>query len=251
MITYSENTVQEYTKYRPSYPYAVIQILKQHCGLDQSSIVADIGSGTGIFSELMLQQRALVYGVEPNQAMREEAEERLNKYTSFTSIDANSDNTTLPDQSVDIITAATAFHWFDQNNAKAEFQRILKPRGWLVLVWNTRDNEGSAFMQAYNDLLEDYANDYLSARNTLTQTQIEEFYQPNDVQINVFDNHQYFDLKGLKGRIMSTSYCPDSQDAQFDNMMEDIEDVFDQYQAEGRIKFLYQTKMYSGRFSPN
>ncbi|MFN7096842.1 MAG: class I SAM-dependent methyltransferase, partial [Gammaproteobacteria bacterium] len=114
-------TVQNYLKYRPSYPQEVLSFLVDECNLTKQSLIADIGSGTGFLSKLFLDYGNTVYGVEPNQAMREAVEDLLKRYNHFHSIDATAEATTLPDHSVDFITAGTAFHWFDFNKTKQEF----------------------------------------------------------------------------------------------------------------------------------
>src|SRR5213595_654680 len=124
------NRVENYIKYRPGYPDAVIDLLTEECRLTQQSIIADIGSGTGILSELFLKNGNSVFAIEPNAAMRRTAEDLLRKHPKFTSIDAAAEATTLDIASVDFVTAAQAFHWFDRKNARKEFARILKPEGW-------------------------------------------------------------------------------------------------------------------------
>lgn len=119
-------TVDNYVRYRPSYPKEILEVLKAQCGLTKEAIIADVGSGSGLLTKLLLENGNLVYGIEPNPEMRKAGEEYLKQYQNFSSIDGSSEQTTLLDSSIDIITAATAFHWFDPIKTKVEFTRILK-----------------------------------------------------------------------------------------------------------------------------
>src|SRR5688572_24438001 len=151
--------VDNYIRYRPGYPDAIVETLRDDCGLTADSIVADVGSGTGILTEMFLRHGNLVYGVEPNREMREAAERLLAGYDRFRSVAATAEDTTLADASADVITAGQAFHWFDRQRARAEFARILKPRGWVSLIWNVR-SETTPFLTAYEQLLKVYATEY-------------------------------------------------------------------------------------------
>src|SRR3712207_3362726 len=154
------NRVEDYIKYRPDYPRALVALLEDECGLTRESVVADVGSGTGILSELFLREGVRVYGVEPNREMREAGEELLAAYENFASVDGRAEATTLADDSVDFVTAGQAFHWFDTAAARREFRRILKDDGWAVLVWNDRRTEGTPLLAEYERLLLEYGTDY-------------------------------------------------------------------------------------------
>ena len=132
------NRVANYARYRPGYPPAVLTCLRDECGLSPGSTVADVGSGTGILTELFLANGNHVYAVEPNEAMRQAAELSLAHYPGFTSVDGRAEATTLADDSVDFVTAGQAFHWFDAAASRVEFNRILRPGGYTALVWNAR-----------------------------------------------------------------------------------------------------------------
>jgi ubiquinone/menaquinone biosynthesis C-methylase UbiE len=153
------NRVDHYVKYHPSYPCAVLDLLRTECGLTRSSIVADVGSGTGILSELFLNNCNRVLGIEPNKVMREACKRPLARHPLFASVAATAEATTLDDTSADFVTAGQAFHWFDLERARAEFARILKLAGWAVLVWNWRRKSTTPFLAAYERLLEAYRTD--------------------------------------------------------------------------------------------
>src|SRR5437773_2428243 len=147
------NRVGNYIKYRPDYSGAIIDLLNEECGLNQQSIIADIGSGTGILSELFLKNGNRVFGIEPNAPMRGAGEKLLERHSKFTSIEGSAEATTLPDDSVDFVVAGQAFHWFDQKLARDEFSRILKPSFWVVLIWNERRTDSTPFLRAYEQML--------------------------------------------------------------------------------------------------
>ncbi|HEY2726235.1 MAG TPA: class I SAM-dependent methyltransferase, partial [Parafilimonas sp.] len=220
------NRVDNYVKYRPSYPKEIISFLENEIGFNKDFIVADVGSGTGILSEIFLDKGNTVYGIEPNEPMRNKAEELLKNYSSFKSINGTAEQTTLQKESVDIITAAQAFHWFDVEKTKAEFKHILKPDGYCCLIWNERLNE-SAFAKAYDELLLGFSIDYAKVdHKNIDDKKIESFFEPNHVIKHSFNNKQVFDFEGLKGRLLSSSYTPDENHPKHNAMIESLMNIY-------------------------
>ena len=152
-------TVSNYVKFRPGYPPAIINFMQEQLGMKQDAVIADIGSGTGKLTELFLKEGYSVYGVEPNEAMRQAGEDLMGHYSNFKSYGGTAEHTGLADKSVDFIVAAQAFHWFEIPEARKEFLRILRPGGQVLLIWNKRVDEASNFMQAYNDYINQYSTD--------------------------------------------------------------------------------------------
>ncbi len=240
--------VNNYVKYRPAYPAAIIDLLRAECGLTPDSIVADVGSGTGLLTELFLRAGNRVWGIEPNREMREAGEQLLRPYERFVSIDATAEATSLPDRSVDVITAGQAFHWFDRARVGAEFARILKPQGWIVLIWNERRTESTPFLRAYEQLLYTYSTDYAQVDHRLVdQDVIGAAFPAVTFQRRTFDNHQRFDLAGVQGRLMSSSYAPEVGHPNHAPLMAALADIFQQYQTNGEIVFEYDTRVNYGR----
>lgn len=244
------NRSENYAKYRPGYPARVIEILRSDCGLTETSVIADVGSGTGILSEMFLKNGNPVFAIEPNAAMRLAAEGLLKKYEKFKSIEAKAEVTTLETRSVDIVTAAQAFHWFDRPKAKREFTRILKPGGWVVLMWNERRLDSTAFLRAYENLLLRYGTDYEKVRHENVTSEITEFFAPETFELQTLENVQYFDFESLKGRLLSSSYAPNQDHPNFNAMLRELEEVFNANQREGIVNFEYETKVYYGLLSP-
>jgi SAM-dependent methyltransferase len=243
--------VANYVRYRPGYPPAIIDLLKTECGLTSESLIADIGSGSGKLTELFLENGNVVFGVEPNGAMRVAAEEILEAYLGFRSVDGTAESTTLVSVSVDFVTAGQAFHWFDVTKAKTEARRILKPGGWTVLVWNERQVDTTPFLHDYEQFLLRYGSDYPVIRHENSVVTIKDFFAPENVRLESYPNSQEFDFEGLKGRLLSTSYIPELGHPNFDSMLRDLSDIFNKYEKDGRISFDYDTRVYYGRLSDN
>jgi len=240
------NRSDNYAKFRPGYPAGVIKILKDDCGLSETSVIADIGSGTGILSEMFLQNGNSVLAIEPNAAMRQVAERLLRRYETFRSLNAAAEATTLETGSVDFVTAAQAFHWFDRARAKREFARVLKPAGWVVLIWNERRLDSTVFLRAYEDLLLRYGTDYEKVRHEKVTGEIAEFFSPESFELQTLENAQHFDFESLKGRLLSSSYAPDQDDPKFAPMLEELKGIFSANQHDGIVSFEYETRVYYG-----
>lgn len=239
--------VENYVKYRPGYPAEILDILKSECGLRESSVIADVGSGTGILSELFLRNGNRVYGVEPNAPMRLAAEQLLSSFPEFISVAGAAEATQLESQSIDLITAGQAFHWFDWPTAKTEFKRILKPGGWVALIWNQRLVDSTPFLCDYESLLLQYGTDYQEIRHENAATHIAGFFEPEGFEVKSLKNFQHFDFDGLKGRLLSASYVPESGHPDFEPMLCSLEKLFDLYSSENTVTVEYETKLYYGQ----
>jgi SAM-dependent methyltransferase len=241
--------VENYIKYRPHYPADVIRTLAAESGLSPRSIVADVGSGTGISTELFLRNGNEVFAVEPNREMREAAERLLGDEPRFHSVDGRAEATTLPDSSADFIVAGQAFHWFDRDRARGEFLRILKPAGWVVLIWNERATGSTPFLAAYEQLLRRFATDYEQVNHTnIDEKTLDAFFGRAAAYRTVaFPNRQEFDLAGVQGRLLSSSYAPEKGHPNHEPMLAALRRIFDSHQTSGHVAFIYRTAMYVGR----
>ena len=239
--------VENYIKYRPGYPAEIIPLLETACGLTPQSVVADLGSGPGFLTERFLKHGNKVYGVEPNPDMRAAGERLLEKYPKFVSIDASAEETTLPNQSINLIAAGQAFHWFDRAKTKPEFKRILKPKGWVVLIWNGFRVETSPLNNGYQEIVLRYGTDYKEVAREITGVDVESFFAPKECKFASFKFKQVFDFEGLKGRLLSSSYAPEPTDPNFDRMIEELRALFEINQRDGRVDFNYETEVYYGQ----
>lgn len=242
--------VDNYIRYRPGYPRGIVETLRGECGFTPDSVVADIGSGTGILTEIFLRYGNLVYGVEPNREMREAAERFLKDYPRFQSVVGQAEATTLADKSVNFLTAGQAFHWFDREKTRTEFVRILKPDGWVALIWNERITTSTPFLIAYEHLLKDYSTDYEKVdHRQIDHDVIRDFFESDDFKLKQFKNVQVFDYEGVKGRLLSSSYAPEEGHPNYEPMLAGLERIFLSYQNDGKVDFEYITQMYYGRLS--
>lgn len=240
--------VAQYVQHRPGYPAELIELLAAECGLTADSLIADIGSGTGLLAQPLLAHGCRVFGVEPNREMRMAGEQLLADFARFSSVDGSAEATGLPAQSVDLITAGQAFHWFDRARAHSEFARILRPGGWVVLVWNDRRTTSTPFLVAYEQLLERYATDYAQVgHKRIDEATIGSFFAPGSWSRRVFENRQLFDFAGLQGRLLSSSYTPEPGQPGHQPMIAALRAAFDAHQQAGRIAFEYDTTVYYGR----
>lgn len=244
------NRVEAYIKYRPGYPAAVVDCLRELAGLRADSLIADVGCGTGKLAEVFLAAGHRVVGVEPNEAMREAGRVVLARYDRFETVAGSAEATTLPDASADLITAGQAFHWFDAPAARREFIRILKPGGSAALIWNHRHTTGTAFLEAYETLLNRHCPEYASiVADHADEAGIAAFFAPSPVTQARFDNEQSLDYAGLAGRLLSSSYAP-TQGPGHDAMMRELKDIFTRHERDGRVVMGYDTKIFRGRFGP-
>ncbi|MGH7909805.1 MAG: class I SAM-dependent methyltransferase, partial [Thermodesulfobacteriota bacterium] len=219
------------------------------CKLVSSSIIADIGSGTGILSRLFLKNDNIVFGVEPNKEMRKIAERLLKNYSNFKSVDGAAESTNLKGQSVDFITSGQAFHWFNTNKSRKEFLRILKPNGWAVHIWNDRKTDTTPFLKAYDSLLYKYGIDYKEVNQQIpNERAFTEFFGHISFKLNIFHNFQIFDFESLRGRVLSSSYVPIKGHPNYEPMINELRKIFLKYQSNGKVRFAYDTKVYYGQF---
>jgi len=241
------NRVENYVKYRPGYPVEIVDFLQKECFLKQESIIADIGSGTGISAQLFLNNGNKVFGVEPNFEMRSASEVLLKDYENFISIDGTAENSGLKDNSVDLIVCGQAFHWFDFEKCKIEFQRIIRKNGFVVLLWNSRISK-PGFMDDYENLLKKFGTDYESVNHdNIDESVIQKFFSPFEYKRKNFPNYQEFDYEGLKGRLLSSSYVPLEDSPHFNEMIAEAELIFEKNNSLGKVVMEYETVVFFGK----
>jgi SAM-dependent methyltransferase len=253
--------VDDYARFRPGYPPAVVGCLQREFGLRPAHLVADVGAGTGIFTRLLLDHGHRVIAVEPNPQMRSCAECALADRPGFRSVAGAAEATGLPDRSVDWVIAAQAFHWFDPARARLEFRRLLRAPGdgggidvvrgggLVALIWNCR-RESTPFLAAYEAFIQDHALDYAHVRHREARTlaRMEAFFGTAP-QIRVFDNRQVFDFEGLRGRTLSCSYIPAPDHPRHAPMLSALKELFAAHADGGRVVMEYDTRLYVGPLS--
>jgi SAM-dependent methyltransferase len=234
---------EAYAKYRPGYPGDMLRFLEALVA--PPAIVADIGSGTGILTRELLKSGYDVWAIEPNEAMRTAAERTLDGCAAFRSLRGTAEATTLEDRTIDLITCAQAFHWFDRLQTRLEFSRILKSNGWTALIWNERRDDASLVNQAFDRLLKAMAPDYQNvSHRRVAAEDIRVFFAPGEVKLRTFANYQILDLDGFLGRLISSSYVPSLGQPGHQEIVEAGKKIFEAHQAGGKITFEYETKVY-------
>ncbi len=237
------NRAAYYAECRPKYSAEVIPYLAAHARLSPESVIADIGAGTGISSELFLPHCKLVYGVEPNAAMRGVAERLLSRYSNFSSVDGTAKGTHLPNAAANFVVVGSAFHWFDKGRCRIEFRRILKDQGALIVLTNRWRKESSRFMHDVRELFRKYADPRIQPR---VENAVEEFMRPKPVESAGFDMLERLDFSKLSGRLLSYSVIPLPREPRHTEMMQSVRDLFDRYETNGQVDFLSETKVYWG-----
>ncbi len=237
-----------YQASRPSYPKEAIDFIVSHCQLSQQSLLVDVGCGTGISARLFAERGIKTVGVEPNEDMRKTAEaagdmKSADGKANPEYVDGTAENTTLKDESVDAVLAAQAFHWFEPNKSLAEFRRILKEDGFIVLMWNERD-EADSFTFEYGELfrkLPDTKSVELNrgkAGHHLMESKIFRNAKRFD-----FKNSQTVNLDGLLNRAFSASYAP--RGGANEKLLKDgLTAAFDKFQKDGTVNLCYETSVY-------
>lgn len=241
--------VDDYVRYRPSYPKAVLDLLRRECGLTPGWAVADIGSGPGNLARLFLDNGNRVFGIEPNREMRAAGERLLGDFPRFASVAGTAERTTLPDGDVDLVMAGQAFHWFDPDSARREFARILGFPAWVALVWNERRVDSTPFLAAYERLLPAHGTDYAAVRHqdVADADALGRFFGAGGYERAAFEHRQMFDFEGLRGRLLSSSYAPAAGQPGHDALLGGLRAAFEAYQEGGVVAFEYDTAVYYGR----
>lgn len=237
--------VEHYARYRPHYPDALLNFLVSK--ISPPANVADVGSGTGILSDQLLQCGYHVAAVEPNKPMRAAAEDRLSGTNGFRSIAGTAESTTLQTHSVDMVTCAQSFHWFDHEKCRIEFDRILRPQGLIGLIWNDRVRE-DPLMKQYDEVLKRFAPEYPScSHRRVSQADIQAFFAGGSYQLVTFPNNQTLNREAFLGRIISSSYVPLAGQPGHGELIEACNSLFDRFAVNDSIQFLYQAHTYLGR----
>jgi SAM-dependent methyltransferase len=243
--------VENYAKYRPDYPAAMLQHLVK--SIPAPARVADIGAGTGILTAQLLEAGFEVFAIEPNRPMAKAAERELGLRPRFHGVPGTAEATTLESSSVDLITCAQSFHWFDREKTRSEFNRILRAGAPVAIIWNERLSEASDFQDEYEAILQRLAPEYPKVvHRQVTLAQIQAFFGSGQVQLFTFPHFQLLDKEAFLGRVLSSSFVPNVGQPGHIEVICAIAALFDRFQMNGRVKMEYETRLYWGRFvAPN
>lgn len=246
MLTIFNGRAEVYTLGRPSYPKKLIDELYTNYGFSDNSVIADIGSGTGKLSKQLLDKGSIVYAVEPNDDMRCVAEQELSEYSKFISVIGNAENTSLPDNSVDFITAAQAFHWFDIKKFRLECDRIKKDNSKIVLIWNSRDMNSDFNKESY-EIYSKYCPCFKGFHGGMKTDDIRfsEFFNGRYEHIT-FDNSLMCTKDMFISRSLSGSYSLQKGDEHFNDYIASLQNLFDKYAVHGLVEMNNITDSYIG-----
>jgi len=238
---------EAYSKYRPGYPKEIIGMINAQIGFDRDKVVADIGSGTGLLTKIFLDNGNRVYAVEPNDEMRFFAEKNLSNYENFVSVKQSAENTGLPSGSIDLITVGQALHWFDLDQSRSEFARILKSSGFVMIVYNERAVGDSAVMDGYEKLINKNAK--ATVVPDIDADYLAKFFNNQNYKKFTAPNKQELDYDALLGRATSASYLPKKTEPGYENMEQDLRKLFDDYQKNGTMTLIYSTMIFLGQIT--
>lgn len=234
-----------YSKARPDYPEALFWYLMAERIIDPQKVVADIGSGTGIFTNQVAPFVKTVYAVEPNADMRHQAEKSFSA-KNIISINATAESTSLSESSVDAVAVAQAFHWFDRSEFKKECKRILTPNGKVVLIWNDRDTTADIIQENFS-VNKRFCPEFKGSSNgiDLSEKSFSDFFE-GEFEVTEFENTVLYKKDTFIERNLSSSYAPKEFDEQYKEYIDALESTFDKYCSDEIIRYPYITRCYIG-----
>lgn len=242
-----DNKIKEYAIGRPPYPADILTVMKE-LDINKQSTIADIGAGTGILTHMLGGLECDILAIEPNEHMLEECKVYCKDVTNIKMIKAPAEETSLMEHSVDVITIAQAFHWFDKKRCKKEFRRILKENGSVVILWND--------MQINSPLAMEYAT-LLNNYKVKTTAAISNF-DPDEEKLNFFEQEYtkvYYDNRhtvtedSFIGGALSLSYTPSKLDLKYNDFVAELKRLFSKYQHNGSVTFHYKTEVCICKFA--
>jgi len=246
-----DDRAEDYARHRPGYARELVPRLAAERGLPPGAQVADIGCGTGLLARSFLDAGCRVTGVEPSDPMRAQAVAQLGARPGFACHAGTAEASGLLDASVHVVVAGQAFHWFDRERARAEFARVLRPGGWVALIWNDRDDPAQAFLDGYEALLLEHCPGYAESQRGPTGRDLaEDFFGAGRTDAGALrelrlDNPQSLDWNGLAGRALSASYVPRAGPAH-DALFAGLRRLFDATSRDGRVAFNLSTRAFHG-----
>jgi ubiquinone/menaquinone biosynthesis C-methylase UbiE len=237
-------TVGDYVKYRPGYPIELFRYLASQ--FSNNVDVAELGAGTGIFTRQLANVGFVrkIYAVEPNDNMRSAAEKERNfGEQRIVYRKGTAENTGLPSHSVDGVLGAQCFHWFDLGLTLAEINRIAKPGSNCYAIWNDRVNHD--FNNDLERVLFAFSKPYPSLKRPDGTILDLKRLIPSGEEIT-FESNQEMDLRGLIGRMASTSYVAHgvADKISFNN---ELAKIFEKYQKGGKVIMEYKTRVFHWR----
>jgi len=240
--------VQAYLTYRPRFPREIVPFLREHGALPGGAVVADIGAGTGMLAEIFLEAGHRVLAVEPNGEMLEACRALAAQYRALEVVEGSAEATTLPDSSVDLIAVGRALHWFDWPRAHHEFQRILKPGGWVLVATNGHRDSGGPIPNRLSEILRKSRTDSAEADTTRDfEKRLPGFLDTSSWQRRTLHHSMTVDFPTLLGYAESLSAIPRPGERGYDGMVSELRAVFEEYQQDGVLVTPLICNLHLGR----
>ena len=243
------NRAENYSKGRPGYAKGVSELLFNDI-LKPNDKIADIGSGTGIFAKAIIERGFDVFCVEPNEDMRTQAKKLFSGNPHFISVAASAETTTLTEHSINLVTAASAFHWFDTEKFHTECKRILKPNGILFTVANARDYT-DPFTLRQHEICMELCKGFTSFRHGINKSapKLETLFGIN-INYAEFDYPLEYEKEKFVQRSLSSSYAPEINTAAYQKYIEELWALMDEFAPDnGKITVPNVTVAYWGELS--
>ena len=239
--------VADYSVSRPDYPAALFETLGDICKLSADAVVADVGAGTGLLTQGLLHKCYHVIAVEPNAAMRTACDHFLGKFPRYRSVEGSAESMPLEDFSVDLITAAQAFHWFKIEAARTEWLRVLKPQGSVALIWNDRIREDPLHV-ALDAIFTEFGGAKRAALAAHEKrNNISEFFGSTIPLQFSWPHKHLLDEEGLASLVLSRSYMPERDSDAGKEVRTRVHEVFGRFAEAGVVAVRYQTVANVGR----
>ena len=239
--------VTDYAASRPDYPAALYEALSDVRALPRvPSVVADLGAGTGLFCEGLLARGHHVFAIEPNAAMRAAADARLHGFAGYRGVDGSAEATTLQDQSVDLVTAAQSFHWFEVEPTRRECLRILRPAGKVALIWNDRILS-DPLQREIEEIFAEFGGATRQAllAHESRRGSAQFFAGEGTIKIDLPHEHE-LDREALRCLVLSRSYMPPRESDAGRQALERVDRAFDAHSESGRVVMRYRTQATIG-----
>lgn len=236
----------DYAISRPDYPAALFATLKTRCPPGPDAVAVDIGAGTGLLTQGLLQAGYRVVAVEPNAAMRAAADARLGENARYRSVEGKAEAIPLPNGVARLIAAAQAFHWFDVPNARKEFRRILDPGGWVAIIWNDRvpDDPVSAGLNALADEFGGSKREAVVAQEDPERLSL--LFGGKPPERLVWPHEQRLGLEPFLGLAFSRSYMPRRDTPEGASLANRMRELFDEFSRDGLVRVAYRTSAFIG-----
>jgi SAM-dependent methyltransferase len=236
---------EKYAKYRWDYAPEAISAIFDVVGISDQITVADLGAGTGILTKHFVGWAKLVYAIEPEAEMRGLLEKAFSENPFCQIMNSSAETTGLPAQSVDLIAVGQAIHWFEPESAREEFQRILKPFGWLAVLRNYGTDP--IYGKAVGELFDEFSRPEPVQR--ISRLPISHYFGSETYQKLLFPFDYMLDWENFLGSLISSAFMPDEYSLNFGKFEAKAREVFDSLNVDGRLASTGETELYLGHLN--